>query len=418
MKEKLEIHELMDRAIAVLKKEGYADYSVRHYRTCYNHLLKFIDGKNITYYSDDLAIDFIKQKYGATIVGFYIDSFYTQSPRNSRSSIRAFRLLSDYCKDGEVVKKKKMAHRPFECPDEFIKAYEAFKLDRQSRHYAPSGEARLFYTLHHFLIFMKDERLASSAEISSIHILKYLTYYQHYGADYVSKLILMLRCYLPFLYKENYTEQDLSKCLPSLRNNKYPFIPSVWDRSDVKKVLEAIDRQNAQGKRDYAIILLVARLGLRVSDVRALKLSNLNWGRRQISITMQKTKQLLELPLLEDVGWAIIDYLKNGRPQQTRSDFVFIRHIAPYEGFNQFNNLHQMLNRYMDFAKIEKTDQKRGLHSLRSTLALALLDSGTPLSTISEALGHQSIHTTRFYLKIDMNGLRNCVIDPEEVCHD
>ena len=133
---------------------------------------------------------------------------------------------------------------------------------------------------------------------------------------------------------------------------------------------------------------------------------------------MQKTKQLLELPLLEDVGWAIIDYLKNGRPQQTRSDFVFIRHIAPFEAFNQFNNLHQMLSRYMDFAKIEKTDQKRGLHSLRSTLALALLDSGTPLPTISEALGHNSIQSTRFYLKIDMNGLRNCVIDPEEVCHE
>ena len=63
-------------------------------------------------------------------------------------------------------------------------------------------------------------------------------------------------------------------------------------------------------------------------------------------------------------------------------------------------------------------DQKHGLHSLRSTLALVLLENGTPLPVISEALGHQNIQTTRFYLKIDMNGLRNCVIDPEEVCHE
>ena len=132
---------------------------------------------------------------------------------------------------------------------------------------------------------------------------------------------------------------------------------------------------------------------------------------------MQKTKQPLELPLLDDVGWAIIDYLKSGRPQ-TIYDFVFIRHKAPYDGFADHNCLHKMLVRHMVRAKIEMTGQKHGLHSLRSTLALALLENGTPLPIISGALGHQSIQTTSIYLKIDMNGLRNCVIDPEEVCHE
>jgi len=133
---------------------------------------------------------------------------------------------------------------------------------------------------------------------------------------------------------------------------------------------------------------------------------------------MQKTKQLLELPLLEDVGWAIIDYLRNGRPQ-TDSTTIFIRHRAPYDGFANHNCLHKMLTRHMVKAKIEGMhDQKHGLHSLRSTLALALLEKGTPLPIISEALGHQSTQTTRFYLRIDMNGLRNCIIDPEDVCHE
>jgi site-specific recombinase XerD len=184
------------------------------------------------------------------------------------------------------------------------------------------------------------------------------------------------------------------------------------------KLLESIDRQNPKGKRDYAILLLVTRLGLRVGDIRALKLTDLNWERKLITIVIQKTKQLLELPLLEDVGWAIIDYLKNGRPETTSST-IFIRHNAPYDAFSENNSLQKMLTRHMVKAKIEDMDdQKHGLHSLISTLALSLLENGTPLPIISEALGHQSIQTTRFYLKIDMNGLRNCVIDPEEVCHE
>lgn len=132
---------------------------------------------------------------------------------------------------------------------------------------------------------------------------------------------------------------------------------------------------------------------------------------------MQKTKQQLELPLLEDVGWAIIDYLKNGRPE-TKTDHVFIRHKAPYDGFADNNCLQKMLIRHMDIVKIDTMDdQKHGLHSLRCTLGLRLLENGTPLPIISEALGHQSVQT-RFYLKIDMHGLSNCVIDPEEVCHE
>jgi site-specific recombinase XerD len=264
---------------------------------------------------------------------------------------------------------------------------------------------------------MKKERLASSSEMTRIHILKFLSSQKDYSSRHIATTISRLRNYLRYLYQEGIIEHDLCKSLPHMRITRNPFIPSVWKQTDVKKLLESIDRHNPKGKRDYAILLLVARLGLRVGDIRTLKLSALNWNRKLISIIMQKTKQSLELPLLDDVGWAIIDYLKNGRPQ-TISDFVFIRHKAPYDRFSDHNCLHKMLVRHKIRAKIEITDQKHGLHSLRSTLALALLENGTPLPIISEALGHQSIQTTSIYLKIDMNGLRNCVIDPGEVCHD
>jgi len=334
-----------------------------------------------------------------------------------RSTIRGLQILSDYSEHGLIIIKRRPTKKPFECPDVFKKDLELFKNTCETRQYTRMGMASILWSLQKFLLFLKAEGINSSTEITSTNVIDFLTSYKEYSSRTIANIISVLRNYFKVLHQESIITTDLSKCLPAVRITRNAFIPSVWKQEDVKRLLESIDRQNPKGKRDYAIVLLVTRLGLRVGDIRLLKISNLNWNRKVISITMQKTRQPLELPLLDDVGWAIIDYLKNGRPY-TISNNVFIRHKAPYDGFADHNCLHKMLVRHMSKAEIQMSDQKHGLHSLRSTLALVLLEKGTPLPVISEALGHQNIQTTSIYLKIDMNGLRNCIIDPEEVCHE
>lgn len=394
MKEKLKIHEAMVRVLTDLKQENYANFTVGRYRHCYNGLLKFIERNKVEYYSTALAVDYIRHKFGITI-----DGLYGKHEAHVRSSIRALQFLSDYSEHNVMIIKRRPLKKPFECPGAFKKDYESFKNDCESRNYAQMGKVSLFWSLQKFLMFLKEEGLNSSTEITSVHILKFLTSYKEYSSRYIATTISRVRNYLNFLHQDGITSLDLNKYLPHVRIMRNSFIPSVWEKEDVKKLLESIDRQNPKGKRDYAILLLVTRLGLRVGDIRSLKLSDLNWNRKLISIIMQKTKQPLELPMLDDIGWAIIDYLKNGRPQ-TISDLVFIRHRAPYDGFADHNCLHKMLVRHMTRAKIHIKDQKHGLHSLRSTLALVLLENGTPLPVISEALGHQNIQTTSIYLKI------------------
>ena len=130
---------------------------------------------------------------------------------------------------------------------------------------------------------------------------------------------------------------------------------------------------------------------------------------------MIKTGQPIELPLLPDVGWAIIDYLQNGRPA-TNSECLFVRHKAPFNAFGDRNAFSRELHRYILKAGLHLPgNQQHGMHSLRSTLAGNMLDVKAPLPIISETLGHQSINTTGLYLKIDIEGLRKCAIDPEEV---
>jgi integrase len=175
--------------------------------------------------------------------------------------------------------------------------------------------------------------------------------------------------------------------LPKVRYSRNAFIPPSWKKEDVKKLLKAIDRGSPLGKRDYALLLLVIRLGLRASDVRNLKIHNIEWKKKKIVLVQRKTKQTLDLPHLEDIGWALIDYLKNGRPK-TKSDSVFVNHKAPYGGFKETNGMQNILWKYMRFAGLERPKNERcGLHSLRSTLARTMLETGTPFRLFPKCWG-------------------------------
>jgi len=180
--------------------------------------------------------------------------------------------------------------------------------------------------------------------------------------------------------------------------------------------LEAVDRSSAKGKRDYAILLLACRLGMRVGDIRTLKLDQLHWDDSTIELTQSKTGGPLRLPLTNEMGEALIDYLKSGRPQTAHRE-VFLKVNPPFAPFTG-NNLHHIVTYWRLLAGIRfRTPQKRGIHSLRHTLATRLLQKGTPFTTIAEILGHTSLESTRIYAKADVEALRSVALDPEEVNH-
>nr|WP_304056658.1 tyrosine-type recombinase/integrase [Enterocloster clostridioformis] len=146
--------------------------------------------------------------------------------------------------------------------------------------------------------------------------------------------------------------------------------------------------------------------------MRNLRMSDIDWNRKKIHLVMGKTGQPIDIPLLDPVGWSIIDYLKNGRPA-TSHDHVFVRHRAPFGPLGG-SGLGTALRRYIVKAGIDTCGRgHHGLHSLRSTLAGNMLTSGAPLPVISQTLGHQDIKTTELYLKVDVEHLRRCALDPD-----
>ena len=160
----------------------------------------------------------------------------------------------------------------------------------------------------------------------------------------------------------------------------------------------------------------MTQLGLRDSDIQNLKFENLLWKECRIRLIQTKTKRALELPLSEEIGCAIIDYLKYGRPKQDVSDYVFVRHCAPYGKCG--NYYHIMKSRLTKAGIPFDRDKPHGLHTLRHTLATRLLEQDIPVQTISEILGHTRVGSTKVYLQVDLEGLRKCAMNPDEVFAD
>jgi integrase len=198
-----------------------------------------------------------------------------------------------------------------------------------------------------------------------------------------------------------------------VRSTKQTRIPSVWDPGDVARILEAVDRGNPCGRRDYAIILLVARLGLRGVDVKRLEFADFDWPANRLSVIQAKTGRRVELPLLKDVGWAVIDYIRHGRPACDCPQ-VFVRHTAPIGPFSDQDHLHQILVKHARVAHVAVGEHRRhGMHSLRHSLATRLMEDGTPIEQIADILGHQSVTSTGVYLKSSLGLLATCALDPD-----
>ena len=269
-----------------------------------------------------------------------------------------------------------------------------------------------------FYCFLSSCTISGIQGISPQTISLYVESLQGTSPVYVKHLLGTLRNYFRFAYKSGNTKQDWSRSVPSVVAPKNVSVPALWSQGQIDCILSSIDRGNPTGKRNYAIILLVVQLGLRISDVAELRLSSLKWERKEIELVQHKTNNRVVLPLLDDVGWAIIEYIQHGRPK-VENPIIFMTTKAPYEKLSP-SAVGSIFYRQLQRCGIPTKDGvARGMHSLRHALARRLLESGTPLSTVADVMGHSSFASTSPYLKVDIQALRECSLSlMEESAND
>jgi site-specific recombinase XerD len=211
-----------------------------------------------------------------------------------------------------------------------------------------------------------------------------------------------LRSFLRFLYLRGRIATPLADHIPAVACWRLSDPPKWLSADAIKQTLECCDRRSATGQRNYAILILLARLGLRAGEIVSMELDDIRWETGEISVC-GKGPQRKRFPLPDDVGRAVATYLKNGRPSCS-SRRVFLRTRAPYRGLGNSSSLDAIVSRALSRAGIDSPN--KGAHLFRHSLATNMLHNGATLTEIGQILHHKSPNTTAIYAKVDLSGLR------------
>jgi site-specific recombinase XerD len=212
-----------------------------------------------------------------------------------------------------------------------------------------------------------------------------------------------LRAFLRYLHYRGLNQRALAGCVPSMRRWKLATLPTYLPAAEVQKALDGCDRATVMGRRDYAILMMLAKLGLRANEVATLTLDDIDWRAGEM-LVRAKGRQRVRMPIPPDVGAAVVAYLRDTRPNSSCRR-LFVRTLAPHVGFASGCAITMIAKAALDRVGI-KGCAHRGAHIFRHSLATELLRSGATLSEIGQLLRHESHDTTRIYAKVDIETLR------------
>ncbi len=229
---------------------------------------------------------------------------------------------------------------------------------------------------------------------------------QFYQRTSMRTMLSALRNFLSFLWLTKVTTINLTAAVPSSGVRKSAVVPTLTAKEE-GKLLNVIDRSTLAGKRNYAMVLLAMRTGLRSVDIINLKLQDIDWRKSTISIVQQKNRRPLSLPLLPEVGNALIEYILQARPVSDEP-YLFLRLLPP---FSKLADCYDISRRIIDKAEIrQKDDRFKGFHLFRHSLAAKMLNNEIKLSVISNTLGHSSTESSKHYLSTDGVHLKACAL--------
>jgi len=410
MAEQFQLKGFAERFDEELKRSGYSKSVCVEYKCIATHFTEYAAENNQDRYSVDFAHKFLNERYPVE-AGLHL----IQWTHKQRIARRAVKLMDVFAVNGTTLLCRPSTTTGLD--DESVelidKYYEWLGKNgyRSSTTCGHTSMARRF--IRHLIRIQRKP-----GEITDKDVVQYLNTSDGFSNSTISANLYSLKIFARFLLETGIVKTDIVPLFPNGHQYKLANIVSVWKPGNVEKILAAVDRGSPIGKRDYAIILVAARLGLRMIDIFELRLVSIDWLNSRIETVQSKTGQPITLPLPDDVGWALIDYLKHGRPQ-VDSPYIFLCHSKATWGRQMKGSFDTMLAKYIRQARVKLSEgQKHGMHSLRHTLACRLLEAKTPLPVISEILGQISPEAIEKYLKVDVEMLRQCAINPQEVFGD
>jgi site-specific recombinase XerD len=286
--------------------------------------------------------------------------------------------------------------------DQIFKEFEDYL--RAERGLAPRSIVSCTLTIRRFLHEVCPAGADDLRKISQERVIGYIERHARDCSPKTGKVMCWsLRTFLRYLHHRGLNQHALAGCVPSIRLWTLATLPTYLPAAQVQKALDCCDRATARGRRDYAILMMLAKLGLRADEVATLTLDDIDWRAGEMHVRA-KGRQRARMPMPPDVGAAVVAYLRNGRPKSPCRR-LFVRTLAPHVGFASASAISWIAKTALDRAGVRGCAH-RGAHIFRHSLATELLRSGATLTEIGQLLRHKSHDTTRIYAKVDIEALR------------
>jgi site-specific recombinase XerD len=378
----------------------YSKGRLKTYKKCLITLKQFLERNNLREFNSESLEAFINYLMAKTE--------YKYLARLKKDEIRVANVLMEYTMTGTISFRTKT--KQYQLTGEIGEVIMEYLNVGRNKNLSESTIDGYRLYLSRFHKYLIDLNFSKINQVNKDTLRKFINTLVLYSPSTRHCTLSTVRGFMRFLKTSDYLEMDLSPFIPKDNYKQNAKLPTTYTQSEIEKLIQAIDRGNPKGKRDYAIILLAARLGLRASDICQLKFTNIQWEQNTISLFQKKTGISIELPLSAELGNAIIDYLKYSRPV-SESPYLLL-HVNPRYERLQEPTIHSIVSQYLLEAKIKNIKSKKhGPHALRHSLVSFLLEKKTPLPVISEVLGHTNTESTKSYLSIDINSLRQCALE-------
>ena len=388
-----DIYTLTKECVKHLQELDYSDACISvHQRQWKDGIIPFMEHRGVSSYTPEIGEEYLQY------------ATKNSAPSTKRARKRNIHILSEYLEKGTIRKRiVHLVNHPLpggigQVASEFLDTLRAL---RRSELTIENHRRMLSYFIAGLELksVNKVEDIKEQDVLDFIDITPYAKDHHYYS----------MRLFCRFLYEKKYTGTNLGYVIGPNNFPHHEKLPSVYNAAEVRQIEESVDQASPVGKRDYAILLLASRLGLRVSDIGNLTLDNMDWDTNRIILRQAKTGNPIELPLLPAVGEAMVNYLKYARPVSDRPN-IFLTACAPYRPMNRIS-LNGVISRIMQGSGVDISKRKFGPHSMRHSLASNLLKNGTSIPVISSALGHESTQTTMEYLRIDIENLIKCTLE-------
>lgn len=275
----------------------------------------------------------------------------------------------------------------------------------------PNTRCDIRWVTYKYFAWLEKQGFNSPSGAKALHIQKFLlSCSERYAPSTVHNVRLYLKKLYSFLYETGRTESSYSELFSFSINREKKVFP-VLPKSDIAKLLDSVDRSSIKGKRDYAIMLLGTVLGLRACDIVALKLADIDWFRGEIRIVQSKTSNPVILPLTQDVGEALKDYILNARPS-TADKEIFLRINAPHTRLASAVTVGEI---YRDCCTAAGLPANKRFHNLRRALGTSMVTNGVSVYDVAQVFGDRDINSTKPYLAADTEHLKMCALSFEGI---